>query len=142
MGAFARHLSGWQWCTALSLNLATNAFSCAKGCATADISRAFGLPESPGQIGSERIRNKRVAEADAPLRITCMADVEAESVRWLWEPRLALGKLTIAEGEEGIGKSFLHLALASGVTHGRLPGIESFEAGNLLLMSAMDWPTL
>lgn len=73
------------------------------------------------------------------LRIACMADVAAEVVRWLWYPYIALGKLTLLEGDPGLGKSWLTCALAAAVTHGRgLPGAEPFEPGNVLMLSAED----
>src|SRR5690606_4123203 len=34
-----------------------------------------------------------------------VADVEREEVRWLWYLRIALGKLTLFEGDPGLGKS-------------------------------------
>lgn len=76
---------------------------------------------------------------DSPLRIVRMADVQPETVRWLWHPYIALGKLTLLEGDPGIGKSTMTCALASAVTNGRgLPGAESFEPGNVLMLSAED----
>jgi putative DNA primase/helicase len=73
------------------------------------------------------------------LRIARMADVAAEVVRWLWHPYIALGKLTLLEGDPGLGKSWLTCALAAAVTCGRgLPGCEPFEPGNVLMLSAED----
>lgn len=83
------------------------------------------------------------AKKDAsPLRVQCMADVEAESVAWLWHPYIALGKLTIIEGDPGLGKSWTTCALASAITHGRgLPGVDAdshIKASNVLMLSAED----
>lgn len=77
---------------------------------------------------------------DAPaLRIVRMADVEAEEVHWLWHPYIALGKLTLLEGDPGLGKSWLTCALACAVSHGNgLPNTAPFEAGNVLMLSAED----
>src|SRR5262249_50721062 len=35
----------------------------------------------------------------------CLAQVEARTVEWLWPARLPLGKLTILDGDPGLGKS-------------------------------------
>jgi putative DNA primase/helicase len=68
-----------------------------------------------------------------------MADVQPETVRWLWHPYIALGKLTILEGDPGIGKSTVTCALASAVTNGKgFPGADTFEPGNVLMLSAED----
>jgi putative DNA primase/helicase len=76
--------------------------------------------------------------ADQTLPIVCMADVKAETVRWLWYPYIALGKLTILEGDPGLGKSWLTCALAAGVSCGYLPGVGPFEPGRVLMLSAED----
>lgn len=53
------------------------------------------------------------------LRITTLDNVEPESVDWLWDKRIPLGKLTMLVGDPGGGKSFVSLAIASAVTRGR-----------------------
>src|SRR3954453_17135490 len=47
-----------------------------------------------------------------------MADVASLPVRWLWDGRIARGKLTVLDGEPGIGKSTLALDLAAKVSRG------------------------
>src|SRR5205085_12252403 len=71
--------------------------------------------------------------------IVRMADVATEFVRWLWHPYIPLGKITILEGDPGLGKSWLTCAIAAAVSCGRgLPGTDSFEPGNVLMLSAED----
>ncbi|MDQ3919586.1 MAG: AAA family ATPase [Acidobacteriota bacterium] len=73
------------------------------------------------------------------LTLVCMADVEPETVRWLWHPYIPFGKLTVLEGQAGLGKSWLTCALASAVSRGgALPGCEPFEPGNVVMLSAED----
>lgn len=70
-----------------------------------------------------------------------MSEVEAEDVDWLWYPYIPLGKLTIIEGDPGLGKSWITMALSSYVSLGkRFPGVEADDAmdGSVLLMSAED----
>lgn len=75
----------------------------------------------------------------APLKVVRMADVEPETVSWLWHPYIALGKLTIIEGDPGIGKSWFTCALASAVSRGiNIPGVGQFAAGVVLMLSAED----
>lgn len=78
-------------------------------------------------------------KTEPALRIVRMADVQPETVRWLWYPYIALGKLTLLEGDPGIGKSTLMCSITSAVTRGRgLPGAEPFEPGNVLMLSSED----
>lgn len=115
------------------------AYGCHKGCTAVSVRAHFGLPERPANDEADsRASHARPEEAPA-LRVVCMADVEPEQVVWLWHPYIARGKLTILEGDPGLGKSWLTCALASAVTRGRgFPGCEPFEAGNVLMLSAED----
>ena len=68
-----------------------------------------------------------------------LADVEPETVEWLWWPYIPLGKLTIIEGDPGLGKSWLTMALTTFVSaKQRLPGQEVKVGGNVLVLSAED----
>lgn len=52
-----------------------------------------------------------------------LSDVEPEEVSWLWDPYIPIGKLTILEGDPGIGKTFAALAITAAVTNSTgLPG--------------------
>lgn len=115
------------------------AYGCHNGCLTAQVRDSFGLPERPISGEAETCASDAHAEEMPALLVVCMADVEPEDVTWLWHPYIALGKLTILEGDPGLGKSWLTCALASAVTNGRgLPGCAPFEAGNVLMLSAED----
>lgn len=72
--------------------------------------------------------------------IVCLADVEPRPVDWLWEPYVALGMLTIVEGDPGAGKTFLVLSLAAGITRGQTPEGNSCTAGNVLYLSVENPP--
>jgi hypothetical protein len=79
------------------------------------------------------------SQKDVGLEIVRMAEVEREEVDWLWHPYIALGKLTLLEGDPGIGKSWITAALACAVSRGRgLPGMQLCEAGNVLMLTAED----
>jgi archaellum biogenesis ATPase FlaH len=62
------------------------------------------------------------------LDITKLAEVQEKDVSWLWEPYIAVGKLTVLEGDPESGKTFLALEVAAAVTKGRvLPAFGSLE---------------
>jgi hypothetical protein len=81
-------------------------------------------------------------ESSAPGAIlTRLADVQPESIRWLWPQRIALGKLTLIAGDPGLGKSFLTLDLASRVSTGKgWPDdpATTYQPGDVVLLSAED----
>ena len=74
------------------------------------------------------------------LSIVRTADVAPRQIRWLWEPRIARGKLTLFAGDPGLGKSMLSCALAATVsTGGCWPDNRAkAETGNVILLSAED----
>ena len=45
-----------------------------------------------------------------------MDTVQATPVTWLWWPYIALGKLSMLDGDPGIGKSLLMTQLAANLT--------------------------
>lgn len=79
------------------------------------------------------------AEPRGPLAVRCVQAIEVEPVYWLWPPYIPLGKVTIAEGDPGVGKSWFSLAAAAGLSRGNgLPGDGVTCAGSTLLFSAED----
>jgi hypothetical protein len=85
--------------------------------------------------------------ARATANLVDVASVERESVGWLWSPYLPLGKLTIVDGYEGTGKTFLALTLCAAVSRGWAlpdesgrPGCVVREPAVALYMSAEDGP--
>jgi len=69
-----------------------------------------------------------------------MSSVLPESVRWLWHDRIPFGKLTILEGDPGVMKSWLALAIVTAYVNGvPLPGeTESHAPGRTILLTAED----
>lgn len=74
--------------------------------------------------------------------------VAPTSVKWLWNQRLALGKLSLIAGDPGLGKSYLTLDLAARVSTGAaMPG-DIWDSGqpmnrlpgSAILLSAEDDP--
>ena len=64
------------------------------------------------------IRGEIATEA-APVIFRRMSDVEAAPVKWLWQDRIACGKIGIIAGEPGVGKSQITCMMAAMITAGR-----------------------
>jgi hypothetical protein len=57
------------------------------------------------------------------LAVRAAADITPTDVLWLWDQRLAFGKLNVLGGPPGVGKSYLTCALAAATSQGgRMPG--------------------
>ena len=70
---------------------------------------------------------------------TLMSAVQRKKVQWLWFGRMPLGKITVLDGDPGLGKSVLTLDIAARVSTGRempdgTPGVQ----GGVVLLSAED----
>lgn len=71
--------------------------------------------------------------------LVCLADVEAEKVDFLFYPYMPLGKLTLIEGDPGLGKSWITLALAAAVSVGNdLSGKQTRAAADVVIFNAED----
>ncbi len=68
-----------------------------------------------------------------------LTDVVPERVSWLWPGRIPLGKVTLLEGDPGLGKSVLTCDLAARLTHGDpMPDGFAPAAGGVVILSAED----
>ena len=71
-----------------------------------------------------------------------LSSVKAEKVRWLWTLRIPRGKITVLDGDPGLGKSCAALDLAARVTCGLAmpdePPEMRHERRNVILLSAED----
>lgn len=67
-------------------------------------------------------------------------DIPEKSVKWLWYPYIPLGKITIMQGNSGIGKTMLALNIAAALSNGEpLPGdVDMREPINIIYNSAED----
>jgi len=83
---------------------------------------------------------------DTKLTIVPLASIAREDVSWLWEPYVPFKKVTLVEGDPGVGKTYLMLALTSAVTRGyslpdqrgRVASPDSTRLGNVLYLTAED----
>src|SRR5918998_2608911 len=70
-----------------------------------------------------------------------LSEVQAETVEWLWERRIPLGKITVLDGDPDNGKSVLTTDLAARVTTGRTMPYgfgKTFPQAGVVILSAED----
>jgi putative DNA primase/helicase len=98
------------------------------------LASAIERPFSPENHKAE-LRASRAA-----LVISRAADINPEPIRWLWRPRIAIGKQTMLAGEPGLGKSQLTCWIAAAVTTGGFwpDNDEVALKGSVIILSAED----
>ena len=78
-------------------------------------------------------------EFEEESMLMSMAEVEKETVEWLWYPYIPYGKITIIQGNPGDGKTNLALKIAACVSSGTpLPGLPELEQQKVIYLSAED----
>lgn len=96
------------------------------------------LDLTSGSFSNSSEQGKRSEEASV-IRHRCLADVQPEKVSWLWNPYIPKSKLTIVEGDPGVGKSRATCALATATAVGSGPqGWSTSEPSNVLMLSVED----
>lgn len=90
-------------------------------------------------ISSEPLAMPNADTVPQPVGIL-LSEVKPERVEWLWESRIPLGKLTILDGDPGLGKSSLSLDIAARVSRGLpMPGSAGrVSPSGVVLLSAED----
>lgn len=88
-------------------------------------------PDDPGEPASKR--SKLGGE------LIMMADVQPEAVEWLWDQRIALGKLSLLVGDPDLGKSFATHYLTATVSRGdAFPDGAPALQGSVILLGSED----
>src|SRR5207248_473567 len=66
---------------------------------------------------------------------TILSDVETRQIEWLWHGRIPLGKITILDGDPGIGKSLIAINIAACVSarHPMPDGTPGIQGGVILI---------
>ena len=73
--------------------------------------------------GEPDAEKKERTERPKRSLIKTMDKIEEEEIDWLWDQRIPRGRLTIFDGDPGVGKSYFALAIAAKLSKGeRLPG--------------------
>ena len=86
-----------------------------------------------------KVLDKPIKENSQAVTV-CLADIKSEPISWLWQGRIALGKLTLIAGDPGLGKSLLTTTLAAHVSKGYQWPVDATipPKGSVLLLSAED----
>jgi hypothetical protein len=83
--------------------------------------------------------DRRIPSRDPLGHIVMLDDVPAEPVHWLSPGRLAAGKITVLDGDPGLGKSTLLCEFAARLTRGQaLPGGQPGPPRAVIVLSAED----
>lgn len=78
-------------------------------------------------------------EPEPPALGILLSTVQPERVSWLWPARIPLGKLTILDGDPGLGKSVLTMDLAARLSAGLgMPDGTPREPGGVVVLNAED----
>jgi len=88
--------------------------------------------------GYERNGHEPTVAVDGECGVL-LSEVAPERVRWLWDGRIALGKLNLVDGDPGTGKSAATTDLAARVSVGKVwPDGAGCKAGGVVILSAED----
>lgn len=114
------------------------------------IYEALVAGETSGKSSTENIN---VELLDSITVVKPISEYETQEINWLWYPYIPKGGITILDGDPGVGKTYLSLALVAHLSIGSpLPGEVEIKEGNqdmdprkpekVLYMTAEDDPGL
>jgi len=72
-----------------------------------------------------------------------VVDIEPKELRWLWHSRIPLGKVSVLDGDPGLGKSLISIAVAARLSTARpMPNAATadVDAAGAVFLSAEDDP--
>ncbi len=91
----------------------------------------LGVPAAP--------TNRDNGQRKPTLELIRLSSVQSEKVRFLMEPYLPIGKITLMDGDPGSGKTTIALAIGAAVTKGKgAPNMAPRDPANVLLLSCED----
>lgn len=102
------------------------------------------VPKLPkNHVSLRRLVHSRDAESPSEdnstyvAKVSCLAEIAATAVDWLWGNVIPVGKVTTLTGDPGAGKTFLALDISAEVTRGLGASGQCHdnEPGNVLLIS-------
>ncbi len=98
------------------------------------------LDEKLDQSAEKLIKNPDSAlEHKTQMPVTVLSQVETQQVDWLWQRRIPLGKITILDGDPGMGKSLLAINIAACISTGQpMPDGAPGKQGKVILIAPED----
>lgn len=101
----------------------------------------FKLAEARGWVDPRKNEGGLSAEPAEGVSVVCAADIKPEPIRWAWPGWLAFGKLAIAAGQPGTGKTTIATACAAIISKGgKWPDGTDSPRGDVLIWSGEDDP--
>ncbi|HXZ04620.1 MAG TPA: AAA family ATPase, partial [Ktedonobacteraceae bacterium] len=99
------------------------------------VSNAF-QPQS--RINALVQNDKQVPQSTTTFS-TPLSEIEAKDINWLWTNRIPQGKITLLEGDPGMGKSLLAVEIAAHISTGQpMPGDSAGKTGDVILIAPED----
>jgi putative DNA primase/helicase len=99
----------------------------------------INIRELADKAWSEPKPKQNEADKSDGLVIICAADVEPIQVEWIWQDRLARGKLTLLTGNPDVGKSQVAADMAARVTKGKhWPNGALAPIGDVVILASED----
>jgi hypothetical protein len=108
-----------------------------------DLQRKKGIKEREIEAALKKIYEQNKQSKNGPLGNEppgiILSEVETQQVDWLWERRISLGKITLLDGDPGMGKSLLAINIAACVSTGRpMPDGTPGRKGGVILIAPED----
>jgi archaellum biogenesis ATPase FlaH/Fe2+ or Zn2+ uptake regulation protein len=98
----------------------------------------MATPSKPGRSQSEQRAPMYNPDGEVILG-ALLAEVKTQPIDWLWPKRIPLGKITILDGDPGMGKSLLALSVAASVSTGQpMPDGTPGKQGGVILIAPED----
>lgn len=89
-----------------------------------------------------RARSAPAGDPEGHIAYRCVSDIQAKPIRWLWQGRIARGKVSMLAGNPGLGKSQVTVSMAAVVSTGGTWPVDRTpcERGRVIFLSAEDDP--
>ncbi len=102
-----------------------------------------GLPTEVSELfqkeGEGNLDGKAKRTRGLSLLVEEYSSIVEKPISWLWEGKIAFGKLTIAGGNAGLNKSTIMLEISAALTRGRnWPDGTTCKTGGVIIMSSED----
>src|SRR5258708_6963048 len=86
---------------------------------------AYEILKSKGDLALSQEELNTLADSPSPPNLDLeepghlLAEVETRPINWLWHQRIPIGKITLLDGDPGMGKSLLAIDIAARVSTGQ-----------------------